>query len=86
MCKIGLYDCFLLVGFTCFHLMFFHVSNNLFIINLWLCRYSNAPECEAYQYSGSRPGNCILIQKNSTTENGQTFLSYGPTNIYKKGN
>ena len=41
-------------------------------------------QCEAYQHTGSPPGNCILIYKNSTVEDGQTFLPAEQTAVYSK--
>ena len=57
-----------------------HIGSELCII----CRCLNDVQCEAYQHTGTRPGNCILIYRNSTAENGQTYSSFQQTSLYDR--
>ena len=41
--------------------------------------------CEAYVYTGTGPGNCLLISTNSTAEEGETFELEDSAAIYEKG-
>ena len=48
-------------------------------------RCSRNDEYDAYQYTGTGPGNCLLIHRNSAAENGLTFTSNGKLFTYTKG-
>ena len=48
-------------------------------------RCLNDYECKAYQHNVSSIGNCILIYKNSSADDGLTFSSTGQTSVYSKG-
>ena len=53
------------------------------LLNYFRC--SRNVDCGAYQYSKSGPDNCILIHRNSTDENGNTFFHTLQTELFKKG-
>ena len=42
-------------------------------------------ECDAYQYKATGPGNCLLILKASSEDDGYSFLSTEQYSVNKKG-
>ena len=54
------------------------------LMSLVCCRCS-AELCKAYQYKGTGPGNCLLIQNKCAENDNETFIAGEQTTIYDKG-
>ena len=48
-------------------------------------RCLNKGKCNAYQYKGTGPGNCLLIQKNCIDKEKGMFIQESSSDIYEQG-
>ena len=66
-----------------FHCVTKNISDDFFHNRVDRC--IDDKSCMAYKYQIPRPGNCALIQENSTVAEGQVFKQNGNSAIYRKG-
>ena len=58
----------------------------MFVINMSVfCRCHDSTGCVAYQYTGSKPGNCVIIQSNCTASYAKIPMVDSNSVAFEKG-